>query len=324
MTHFLQSEAWEQFQKSLERPVVKASDTAWSYRAFLESGTFNARLYTPYGPSFNSQEALEAALISLVEEGKKHKATFIRIEPTRAIPKESINKFRLKKVTYQHLQPMHTQRISLDCPSESLLANMSQNTRNIVRNYHKKGVEITTSQNPEDITILLSLLQKVAQRTGLRPQPSSYLVKQAQTLLPTNNATLYIARHESTPVAAALFFDDKTTRYYAHAAADDAFRKLQPGTALLGQAILDAKARGQVYVDLYGITPSLDKNHPWAGFTRFKQSFGGSPVTYGGAWDLPLRPFAYRVYRSYQSLRNTLRAVLHLLSRLFSRGQPGS
>jgi lipid II:glycine glycyltransferase (peptidoglycan interpeptide bridge formation enzyme) len=122
-----------------------------------------------------------------------------------------------------------------------------------------------------------------------------------------NAATLYIADYEDTPIAVAFVFDSKDTRTYAHAAADDTYRKLNAGTAIVGQMILDAKTAGLQFVDLYGIADSDDPHHPWAGFTKFKKSFGGEPITYPGAWDLPLRPLQYWTYRVYQSLRKKLR-----------------
>ncbi|MBI2624025.1 peptidoglycan bridge formation glycyltransferase FemA/FemB family protein [Candidatus Parcubacteria bacterium] len=35
----------------------------------------------------------------------------------------------------------------------------------------------------------------------------------------------------------------------------------------------------------------------WAGFTQFKQGFGGRVVEYVGTWDLPLRSTWYRLYQ---------------------------
>jgi len=319
MAHFLQSDAWAAFQAALGRTVISTSGTtevtedaqksSWSYTAYLEKGTLNTRLYTPYGPTFTSEAALQDALTSLVAKGRDQGVTFIRIEPTQAISRETKTLFHVKSASYQHLQPQATQIIDLTQPKESLVASMSQNTRNIVRNYTKKGITVTASHNPDDIQHLLHLLAKVAARTGLHAHSDDYLRTQAKVLIEQGSATIYLAHHtdSDTPVAAALFFDDATTRYYAHAAADDDYRKLQLGTALLGQAILDAQEEGKQAVDLYGITLSEDKNHPWAGFTRFKKSFGGEARQYGGTWDIPLKPLQYRIYRTYQTLRQKLR-----------------
>lgn len=307
MTHFLQSTAWEQFQEALGRTVITEETESWRYQAIVESGTGNIRLYTPYGPTFTSVKAFDEALTSLKEHAKSHDASFIRIEPTDDITKKQLHDRGFKPVDYLQLQPSHTQVIDLSDSKEAILAQMSQNSRNITRNYTKKGLSVHKSYDPSDITILTSLLSGVSARNGIRTQSDTYLTKQAASLLPHKNAILYYVSFEDTPIAAALVYDDGTTRYYAHAAADDAFRKLSAGTALLGQMILDAKEDGLKQFDLYGITTSDAPSHPWYGFTKFKRSFGGTPLAYAGAWDLPLRPVRYALYRAYQTLRSHLK-----------------
>ena len=306
MSHFLQSPAWRAFQESLGRTVITDKGTGWDYQAVVESGTGNTRLYAPYGPTVTSVNGLDEAVASLKKAGASHKATFIRIEPVGPIAAEELRARGFKSVTYQQLQPAHTLIVDLTPSKEEILAQMTQNSRNLTRNYANKGIEIRTSSNPEDITILTSLLAGVSARNRINTHSEDYLKKQAIALFPTKSAVLYYAVIDTIPVAAALVYDDKTTRYYAHAAADDTYRKLSPGTALVGQMILDAKDKGLQTFDLYGIAPTDDPNHPWAGFTRFKRSFGGTPLTYSGAWDLPLRSLPYYLYRIYQSLRHWL------------------
>lgn len=305
MTHFLQSSAWESFQTSLGRTSIHRSGTDWSYRAFLEVGSGNSRLYTPYGPTVTSSDALSEAISSLRKEATAHNVTFIRIEPDTDIPATTLRGLGFKPVTYQQLNPAHTQIIDLSPTPDELLAAMSQNSRNLTRNYAKKGLTITQTSNPDDISILIELLAGVAVRNRITPHSSHYFKTQAQTLFPIGAASLFYVSLENKPIAAALVYDSSTTRYYAHAAADDTYRKLSAGTALVGHMILDAKSRGLHHFDLYGIAPEgHTSDHPWAGFTKFKQSFGGEAVSYIGAWDLPLKRLPYLLYRTYQTLRS--------------------
>ncbi len=303
MTSFLQSKAWQAFQESLGRTTYTDSGDNWSYLAIKESGTLNTRLYTPAGPICTDTASFDQALASLKARGKQEHVDFIRIDPPTGITSDQLKQRGLRPVTYQQLQPAHTQIIDLALGKDDILAQMSQNSRNITRNYHKKGVSIRKSYNPEDITILTSLLSRVASRNHITPHSDSYFQTQAQTLMPLKAAVLYIAEFEDSPIAVALVYDSDDTRTYAHAAADDSYRKLNAGTALVGQMILDAKSSGLVSFDLYGIADTDDPKHPWAGFTKFKQSFGGQPVTYPGTWDLPLHPYRYRLYRLYQTVR---------------------
>ncbi len=307
MTHFLQSPAWKTFQTILGREVISDAGNGWDYQAIVESGTGNIRLYSPYGPSVTSAKAFDAAITSLKAKAIARHASFIRIEPIGPITAIDLRQRGFKPVTYQQLQPAHTQIIDLTPSKDDILAQMSQNSRNLTRNYAKKGITIHTSHDPKDISILTSLLVGVSSRNNIHTHDAAYYTAQATALFPTKNAVLYYATIHGIPVAASLAYDDATTRYYAHAAADDAYRKFSVGTALLGQMILDAKDKGLTRFDLYGIAPTDDAHHPWAGFTKFKQSFGGTPLTYVGTWDLPLKPLAYYLYRFYQSLRHTIR-----------------
>lgn len=307
MSSFLQSNAWKLFQEALGRTTYTDNGDDWSYLAIKEAGTRNTRLYTPYGPNCTDIETFDAAIDSLKRTATKENITFLRVDPPQVITKRQLLDRGFRAVTYQQLQPAHTQIIDLSQSKEDILAQMSQNSRNITRNYHKKRVTIRTSYDPTEITVLTSLLSRIASRNHITTHSDDYFQVQADTLMPRKAAVLYIAEYEDAPIAAALVYDSTDTRTYAHAAADDTYRKLSAGTALVGQMILDAKDAGLSYFDLYGITDSDDPKHPWAGFTKFKKSFGGTPVERPGTWDLPLRPLQYGVYRTYQSIRRKLR-----------------
>ena len=61
-------------------------------------------------------------------------------------------------------------------------------------------------------------------------------------------------------------------------AADIDYKKFPATVALLTTALFDAKEQGIKYFDFWGIAPEgAPDSHPWKGFTRFKQSFGGAP-----------------------------------------------
>lgn len=306
MQHFLQSPAWARFQRSLGRTVLADSGKDWHYQAILETGRFNTRLYCPYGPYAATPQAFDQALQSLKNLAKKHGVTFLRLEPTGAPTTKLLRANGLKYVTYNQLQPEHTQIIDLSRSENDIIAAMQQNNRNLYRNYEKKGLSIQSSSEPKDITIFTNMMHAVAVRNGIQAHSDAYFEAQAKALFPTGDATLFYATHDDKPIAASVIFDSKTTRYYAHASADDAYRKLSAGTALLAYMIIDAKRKGLTSFDLYGIAPTDDPAHKWAGFTKFKKSFGGTAISYLGAWDLPISRPGYYLYRLYQQL-NRLR-----------------
>ena len=106
--HFLQSTAWQAFQESLGRTTFRDSGPGWEYLAILERSTGNSRLYCPYGPTAADEHSLAAALDSLAQLGKKHRVTFLRVEPTNLDFAAYLQAHGWKKVTYQKLQPEHS------------------------------------------------------------------------------------------------------------------------------------------------------------------------------------------------------------------------
>lgn len=306
--HFLQSEAWQNFQKELGRKTFRQSGEGWEYLAILETGRGNTRLYCPYGPSAQDQRSFEEAMQSLMSLGKRENASFVRIEPTNPKRIDFIKKNGGKKVTYQSLNPERTIIIDLDRPVEDIVAAMTAPNRNYYRNYQKKGINIYQSTKVKDIEIFLGLIKKVAERTGMRPHSDDYFRRQAESLFPAGAAKLFVATYDKTPIAASIGYDSSTTRYYAHAGTDADYAKLHAGNALVARMIIDAKQQGLQQFDLYGIAPkNAPQDHPWSGFTKFKQSYGGTEVDYAGSWDIPLKRLPYFAYRAYQQLYRALR-----------------
>lgn len=296
--HFLQSEPWGRFQEAFGRTVVRNSGDGWSYQAFLETGKMNTRLYAPYGPVVSRAGALPDALAALSADARRLGATFVRVEPTGAVSAGELSSAGLHRV--HRVQPELTWRVDLSEGRAAVLSGMTKTSRNLYNTYEKKGLSIRRSQDPADIEILIGLLGQVASRTKMKPHSANYLRVQAQTLLPTSDASLYIVESGETAVAISFVYDDEARRYYGHAASDYEFRNVHPGNALVVQMLLDAVERGQLEFDFYGIAPENEPNHPWAGFSKFKKSFGGFEHAYVGTWELPVNRIGYLLYRVLQ------------------------
>ena len=294
--HFLQSPAWETFQQSLGKTTFRRSGDGWEYLAILEKGGGLLRLYCPYGPTVTSERSLNSALESLRALALSQKCAYVRVEPLGVEVEELARKPTLLKIPYS--QPTHTWCIDLTEPREKIIAQMKQNNRNIYRNYQNKGLSYRQSTNPKDIEPLITLLKGVARHNQITVHSDEYLRQQAKQLLPSGNALLHIISYEEKAIAAALTYQDETTVYYAHAAADHEHRKLNASTALLAEIIMHAKESGRKVCDLYGITTSDDTGHRWAGFTKFKKSFGGYEKKLSDTYDFPIKKASYQLYRS--------------------------
>ena len=311
MEYFLQTPAWASFQRSLGRTVHEQSGPGWRFLAIEEKNPAGKVLYAPYGPVAESLEAFDAALAALVAIARRAGAVFVRIEPVTAgfgaDDGDAVLRARGLQPAPSNQQPELSWVVDLAGDFKDVLAAMKPTNRNLYRNIHKKGVTFRSSQDPEEISILLNFLHMTAARNGFKPQSDEYLGSVARSLMPAGVGTLFVAELEGGPIAAALAYDSADTRTYAHAALDDTHRKLSAGIPLLVTLMADAKEKGLQHVDLWGVAPEDEPDHKWAGFTAFKKSFGGREISYPGTWDLPVNKLRYGAYQLARKLRDKLR-----------------
>lgn len=306
--HFLQSTAWEKFQKLENHQTLRISEKNFSALAILQTTPVGNYLFCPYGPTLTPANAdnLKSALASLTQLAREHQAFFIRIEPPyNSLSSDNLKSLGLKKS--HDIDPAHTWVLDLTIPKEDLLKGMRKSNVQYWQSSAKKGLTIRTSQDPTEVKILSSLLRSIADKDHFTPQDEAHLEHQIEA----GFATLYFAEYQGQTLAASLVYDFDGTRFYAHAATSNQERKLAAGTVLLVQMILDAKENGAKTFDFWGITTSEDKNHPWYGFSQYKRSFGGREVDYAGTWDLPLQPAKYQLYQVIRRLNRIKRKVLH-------------
>lgn len=308
MSNILQSDIWAKLQEHNGHKVVRGSGDGWNYIATVEGGSTGRYLYAPYGPEADSAAAFEAAIADMKRVAAENKCWFIRVEPTNnaiwgSQSGEAFLAARGFVLSPRQIQPGHTQIIDLTQPEEDILKDMISSNRNLHRNIHKKGVTFEKSQNPEDVKILLHHLNDTAQRLGFNRQQDDYLMNVAKVLMPADAAVLFIVKVDGEPIGASLNYDSDDTRVYAHTAVSFDHRKLKAGNPLLSHIMLDAKEKGLKYMDLFGIAPTDDPDHEWAGFTKFKKSFGGQSVAFPGTWDLAVSKNGYRAYQGIRAAR---------------------
>lgn len=297
-TPFLQTPAWGRFQRRLGRSTRTGGGDGWRWLTATETGRLSTRNYAPYGPVADTAAHLDHALASLERAGKDDGVDFVRVEPTgldagRATAVLTSRGYRKTN----HVQPEDSWLLPLTGGRDDVLAGMRKNNRNLYRTHAAKGLRITMSTDPADIGVLVRILGGLAQRARITEHSEAYYAAQADTLLPSGDARLFFVRYRGEAIAAALVYDSATARYYAHAADDGQHRLLQPATALVAEMIVDAADRGLATFDFAGIAPEgSGPDHPWAGFSRFKKSFGGYPVRYAGTWEKPVRRWKYAIY----------------------------
>lgn len=310
-----QSKEWQKLQEDLGEASFFEKTEGCQYLAILKNTPVGKYLYLPYGPVAEDKTAFKKSLKSLEKLAKEHKAIFIRIEPQNPeFAKYLPNNARKAK----DLNPKETWVLDLTPDKAILLTNFSQGTRTRYNTYAKKGLSVESTKDTAEIKHLVNLQNKLFREKNLNTFSENYL----KTELNQPFASLYLVKYyrpedvepsENLPkdgqiISASLFFDYKDTRYYMQSASDTEYKKLPATVALLTTAIFDAKEQGIKYFDFWGIAPDdAPDNHPWKGFTKFKQSFGGFPVNYAGTYDIVLNPIKYKLYGIFRKLHRFIR-----------------
>ncbi|MBR2587267.1 peptidoglycan bridge formation glycyltransferase FemA/FemB family protein [Candidatus Saccharibacteria bacterium] len=318
--HFLQSEAWESFEKSLGAETFREKSEDFEFFAIKKATKLGSYLFVPYGPALKTsksdstlaEKSLETALESLKALAKRERCFFIRLEPTVALNPEFLRQKGFIK-THDH-DPARTWLLDLTPDKETLLHNFSQGTRTRHNQFTKKHLELEVSHNPENIKHLVRLQRALAKEKGITAYDESYL--KAELAQPF--ASLYLVHFKDPEtnkdqiIAASLFFDDQenSTRYYMQSAAASEYKKLPATVGLLTSSLFDAKEKGLKYLDFWGIAPDdAEKTHPWAGFTRFKQSFGGFAKDCSGTWDYVLNKPKYTLYKGLREINKKIKRL---------------
>lgn len=300
-TNFLQSQAWADFHRQLKQEVIEKKVKNYHYVAIVEKGQLAKRLYCPLGPVVKDKKALREALDNLRTEAKKRKLDFVRIEPTLDnLTADDLKKLGLIK-SNRDVQPPHSIVNDVSVDDDKIEAELSQTARRYARKCTKAGITYSVSYEPTDIRYFIELIHEVADRTGMHPHDDLYFQQIAAFMFPQKTAGLLFAELEGQRIAAIIFYTNGQTMMYTHAANSTEYRKLSPATGLGLYALKFAHSQGCKVFDWCGVAPEQDDGNPrwksWAGFTRFKLSFGGQRVDRLGTWELPVRHMRYRLYR---------------------------
>jgi len=207
------------------------------------------------------------------------------------------------------IQPPDTVLIDLSVSEEEIRAAMKPKWRYNIGLAEKRGV-LVAEAGAQGLDVFYSLLEETARRDGIAIHSSAYyrtLFELCEIGDSRTQLRLYLARHESDALAAIAVLIRGTQATYLYGASSNIKRNLMAPYALQWQAMRDAKSRGCLIYDLFGIPPSDTADHPMAGLYRFKTGFGGTIIHRPGSWDYPCMPLMYRLFSSAEKIRKSIR-----------------
>lgn len=306
--HPLQSWEWGEVKQQLGNEVVRFGEYEGEtlvrvYQMSLHPIPRTGKRvgYIPRG-EFPSRDVLDF----FVSYGKKHNITHITFEPN-VLKEDMTDDLDSYHPRFQNaVQVLFTPwqfLLDLTKPEDDLLAGMKSKTRYNIRLAAKKGITVEVDATQKGFDQFVDLYKQTAKRQKYFGRTPAYL----QTMwdkLGGKMAHVIIARYEGEPLVAYILFHFHNTLYYPYGGSSTAHRNRMPANLLMWEAIKFGKSRGATLFDMWGaLAPGYPKDHPWTGFTRFKEGYGGRHVEFVGSFDLVISPLWHRIFAVLYKLR---------------------
>lgn len=345
--HVMQSRSWMAVQQALGDEVVHQGGEGWRWAGVHHRARGISYLYLPYGPALEDPTRLGDALDAIRKAGKSLSVDFVRVEPDLVVASAAIAAAAAEPgetagrvpdpavaraavatdrglaavaaeteatlaargaVRVHSVQPRHTLVLDLHRSEEELRGEMLSGRRRSINAATRKGISIRRTRVGVEVEEFLRLIHRTGERNRFDPHADEYYRTVCTTLFGLGAASLYLATVAGESVAGVIAFESASTGYYAHAADDpERSRQIVAAAPLAWQIVRDCRAEGRTSFDFWGVIPDDSADHPWAGFSRFKKTFGGTMITRPGTFDLPLRPLRYRAYQAAREMRGARR-----------------
>jgi lipid II:glycine glycyltransferase (peptidoglycan interpeptide bridge formation enzyme) len=285
-------------------------------------------LYVPKGPmlrDWSDSALVERVLNDLQLLARRQAAIFIKIDPDVALGRGAPGEQQQDRqgqavarwleahgwqLSREQIQFRNTVLIDLTATEDELLARMKQKTRYNIRLAARKGVQIRVGDEA-DLGELYQMYAETSVRDGFVIREEGYYREVWGTFMRAGLAEALIAEAGGEAVAALIVFRFAGKAWYLYGMSRAEQREKMPTYALQWGAIQRAKAAGCLTYDLWGAPEAFEPGDPLWGVYRFKEGWGGQVVRHIGAWDLPIRPAAYRMY---------MQVLPRLLERMRRRG----
>ncbi len=294
---FLHSWSWGQFNQEMGMKIFRFGifdgenfiGAALILKIVARRGSF---LFCPHGPIFADGTDIKASIDSLLchlkELAKSENCAFIRFSPLQKDTTENDKLFldlgfRQAPIHMQH--PELAWILNVNKSEEELIKEMRKTTRYCIRKAEKDGVEVYSSNNPDDVEKFWQVYKETVDRQNFTPFSRDYLRREMEIFGKNNEALFFFATYNNELVATALIVFYNGSAFYHHGASTHKYPKITAPYLLQWKIIQEVKKRGFDRYDFWGVVPEDKVNHPWAGLSLFKRGFGGAEHAYVHAKD---------------------------------------
>ena len=317
--NFLQSWDFYEFHKSRGKVVTRRAvlgekgEIIGAYAGVVETAKRGKHLAIAGGPILDWQNSALVRIVfeDIKSEGKRLDCIFVRVRPQLELARQSLNlmqKLGLKKAP-MYLSVEYAGVLNLSRSEEEILAGASQGFRRKLKKAKKADIVVTAEKSDEAIKEFCQLEKAHAKRQKYVAFSTSFLTKQFEAFRAGNEVLIYTARKDGQILAMnfMIFYGPEASYHYG--VSSELGTKYSAAPLLHLEAMREARKRGCIRYNLWGIVGTDETTHRFYGVSEFKRSFGCEELKYTPAHDLILKPLAYQKTKLVESVRKKVRHV---------------
>lgn len=316
--NFLQS--WDFYEFHLERGkkvvrrlIYDGPKIVGAYAGVVETARRGKYLAIAGGPliDWNDKKLVKTVFEDIRAEGLKQTCVFVRVRPQLELSEKSLKIMQdngLKKAP-MYLSVEYAGILDLNKTEEEILASASQGFRRKLRKAEKNEIEISASSDETAIKDFCKLEKLHAERQKYVAFSTDFLTKQFEAFKEGGEVLIYTAKKDGEILAQnfMIFYGPEASYHYG--VSSELGTKYSAAPLLHLAAMDEARKRGCIRYNLWGIVGTDETSHRFYGVSEFKRSFGCEELKYTPAHDLILNPLKYQVTKIVETVRKKKRHV---------------
>lgn len=317
--NFLQSWDFYEFHKMRGKRVVRRvaidsdGEIVAAYAGVVETAKRGTYLAIAGGPimDFTKSNVVREVFCDIKTMGEREKCVFVRVRPQLELSEKSLKLMRelgLKKAP-MYLSVEYAGVLDLKKSEAEILAGASQGFRRKLRKAGKLDIEVTASDYDAAIREFCELEEKHASRQHYVAFSASFLTKQFEAFREGGEVLIYTARKGGEILAQNFMVFYGAEASYHYGVSSDLGTRYSAAPLLHLAAMDEARKRGCIRYNLWGIVGREETSHRFYGVSEFKRSFGCEELKYTPAHDLILKPVPYQMTKIIETARKKIRHV---------------
>ena len=316
--NFLQSWDFYEFHLSRGKKIVRrlaydGNKIVGAYAGVVETAKRGTYMAIAGGPilDWDNKKLVKTVFEDIREQVTRLNCVFVRVRPQLELSNKALKLMQelgLKKAP-MYLSVEYAGVLDLKKSEEEILAGASQGFRRKLRKAMKNEIEITADASDESIKAFCELEKKHAERQKYVAFSTSFLTKQFEAFRKNDEVLIYTAKKDGEILAQnfMIFYGPEASYHYG--VSSDLGTKYSAAPLLHVEAMKEARRRGCIRYNLWGIVEPDETSHRFYGVSEFKRSFGCEELKYTPAHDMILKPLKYQLTKTVETARKKIRHV---------------